>query len=194
MKKLIIFAALAMLTACASNDYKFDVFTLTTTGVKPVKVKLEIEGGKLITKKEANTKCTPFANKFKKGCFVAEEGEMVEVEFKLQHPGGDTKWRFTKLLICSGIEKPDPLTDCSLDSDQRADWAVLANNEVAWPNADGSVKLSLISEQLREFSLRDFNWLADDYFYWIQACPDGVTDEAQCVAMDPGSVNKGRGR
>jgi len=103
--------------------------------------------------------------------------------------------RFTRLLICSGTEKPDPDDNpCSLDSDQRADWAVLANSDVAWPQADGSVNLTQFSAELREFSLRDFNWLADEYFYWIEACPEAVDDEDECVGMDPGSVNKGRGR
>jgi hypothetical protein len=194
MKIFVAMVLILLLTACATKDYNFDVYTLKQTGVKPVKVKLEIDGGELKPAKEANSKCTQVVEKFRKGCFIADVGEMVEVEFKLQQPGGMVKWRFTKLWICSGSEKPDGGNPCSLDNDQRADWAVLANNDVAWPTKEGEIILTQFSSELREFHLRDYNWLANDYFYQIRACPENHTDEADCVDMDPGSVNKGRGR
>lgn len=197
MKKTVIFSmfmSAVVLSACVtSRDSRFEIFTLTQTGVKPFKVKLSVDGNVLTNNKTVNNDCTSFGTDLKKGCFVAEEGEMLELEFKLQQPGGKN-WRFTKVLICAGTTTPNPLSDCALDPDQRADFLVVANNQVALMPANGTVDLTGFGETLRVFTVRDFNWLEDDYVYKIQACEEGSLDPDDCAWADPGGTNRGRGR
>ncbi len=198
MKKTMIFSTLmsvAMLGGCGTNgDFQSNLFTLVQTGVKPFKVKLTVDGDELTNDKGFNSDCTEFAEKLRKGCFVAESGEMLELEFKLKQPGGRVKWRFTKVMVCAGTAKPTGGNPCSLDSDQRADWVVVANNEVALMPPDGTIDLTAFSQQLRVFSVRDFNWHSGNYTYKIEACEEGSTAPDDCAWMDPGGTNKGRGR
>jgi hypothetical protein len=197
MKKTVIFSmfmSAVVLSACAlSRDSKFEIFTLTQTGVKPFKVKLSVDGNELRNDKTVNIECTSFGANLKKGCFIAEEGEMLELEFKLKQPGGPN-WRFTKVLICAGTTAPNPLTDCALDPDQQADFLVVANNQIALMPPNGTIDLTDFGDTLRVFTVRDFNWFADDYVYKIQACKEGSLLPDDCAWADPGGINKGRGR
>ena len=198
MKKAVLFStfmSVALLTGCcASDDYQTDSSKLTSTGVKPFKVTLIVNTStNELTPKDRgiNPDCSPkFDDKLKKACFVAEVGEMLEMEFRLQQPSGATKWRFTKVMICSGTTKPN---DCSLTPSQRADFVIEANNEVELMPGNGTIDLTSFSQQLRVFSIRDFNWLEHNYIYKIEACKEGSTDKDDCVWMDPGGTNKGRG-
>ncbi len=203
MKKSMVastFLVAALVSGCGTlrdvgpDDYNFPIFTLIQTGVKPFKVRLEVEGQELVSDKGFNSDCTAFDEKLRKACFVAEIGEMLELEFRLQQPGGGTHWRFTTVMICAGTEKPEEMADCSLTPEQQADFLVEANDTVALFPSDGTIDLTQFSEQLRVFSVRDFNWLAHDYVYWIEACEEGSTAEDDCAWMDPGGSNKGRGR
>ena len=200
MKKALLFSTfmfVALLTGCgASRDYNFDSFTMTSTGVKPFKVTLIVDTSTntLIPKDRGITpKCSAeFDDKLKKACFVAEVGEMLEMEFRLQQPSGPTRWRFTKVMICSGTTKKEE-ADCSLTPSQQADFVIEANNEVKLIPGNGTIDLTSFSQQLRVFTIRDYNWLEHNYTYKIKACKEGSTDEDDCVWMDPGGTNKGRG-
>ncbi len=202
MKMAALFGTLisvALLTGCAANrDYQFDMFKLTSTGVKPFKVTLNIDSStNVLTPKDKgiSRNCSDkFDDKLKKACFVAEVGEMLEMEFRLQQPGG-TNWRFTKVWICSGTIKPNPenMADCSLTPSERADFVVEANNEVRLMPGNGTIDLTSFSQQLRVFTIRDFNWLEQNYIYVIEACEEGSTDVDDCARLDPGGTNKGRG-
>ncbi len=200
MKKAVLFStfmSVALLTGCcADDDYALKGPKSTSTGVKPFKVTLTVnsETNELTAKdKGINPDCSPkFDDKLKKACFVAEVGEMLEMEFRLQQPPGATKWRFTTVMICSGTTKPKP-NDCSLTPSQQADFVIEANNEVELMPGNGTIKLTSFSEQLRVFTIRDFNWLEHNYIYKIEACKEGSTDVEDCAWMDPGGTNKGRG-
>lgn len=200
MKKLMIsiFISVVVLAGCSTiSDHQFETYINFTTGVKPFKVKLKAEGGELvILERGPNEKCTEFSSKLRKGCFIAEEGEMLELEFKLTPNSEDEKWRFTKVKICARTTKPDPdePSECTLDADQQADFLVVANNEVALMPSDGTIDLTDFADKLRIFSVRDFNWHVGEYVYLIQACHEGTIVPANCVWMDPGGTNKGRGR
>jgi hypothetical protein len=201
MKKttvLSVFISIVILAGCGTtHDPKSQNFR----DVRPFKVKLEVQGDELINDRRPNDRCTKFDQDLKKGCFVAAEGEMLELEFKLKHQSDGKEWRFTKIMICAGTTKPRELSQCALNPDQRADWLVAANNEVALMPASGIVDLAKFADKLRVFSVRDFNWLVGDYVYSIQACEEGKTDEncdedddCPCVWMDPGGTNNGRNR
>jgi len=200
MKKLMIgmFISVVILAGCGTTrDNQLEIYTNLTTGVKPFKVKLIAEGGQLkVRERGPNSKCTKFAEKLRTGCFIAEEGEMLELKFTLQHNSEGKKWRFATVKICAGTSKPDPdePSECTLDADQQADFLVVANNKVACMPSDGTVDLTGFTDQLRVFSVRDFNWHVGDYVYLIQACEEGSTDPDDCVWMDPGGTNNGRGR
>ena len=190
MKRAIIystFLSVALLSGCST------MFTLTKIQlVRPFKVKLTAAGGELTNDKVRNTKCTAFADPLKKGCFVAEKGEVLELEFKLKKRSERANWRFTRLMICAGTEKPTALNPCSLNATQQAEWLVVAKEQFALMPSDGTVDLTEFSDTLRVFTVADINGHVDDYVYKIQACKEGSLLPADCVWMDPGGTNKGR--
>jgi hypothetical protein len=190
-----MFISVVVLGGCSTTaDHQFELYTNFTTGVKPFKVNLEVKDGNLINDRHSNTNCANFAPKLRKGCFVAEFGEMLELKFALKHRSDNKKWRFAKLQICAGTTKPIPSSSCSLNPDQQADWLVVANNEVTLMPSNGTVDLTQFADELRIFSVRDFNWHKGDFTYRIQACEEEKTADDDCVWMDPGGTNNGRGR
>lgn len=191
MKKFLIFSmfiSIVLLSGCRT----FVTFT-TIQQVKPFKVQLAVVGSELTNDKSRNANCTAFANPLKKGCFVADKGDVLELEFKLKRNAEGKKWRFTKLMICSGTTKPTALNPCSLNATQRAEWLVNVKKQFALMPADGTVDLTTFSATLRLFSVLDVNGHAGDYVYNIQTCPEGLPIiEANCAWMDPGGTNRGR--
>ncbi len=187
MKKAIIyitFMSVVLLSGCTS-------FTMTRIQkVKPFKVMLTAQGGVLTNNRGTNANCTSFKDPIlKKGCFVADKGEVLELEFKLKKRSEGANWRFTELKICAGTVKP---TTCSLNATQRAEWMVIASLRFALMPADGTVDLTEFSDTLRLFTVLDINGHAGNYVYKIQACKEGSLLTADCVWMDPGGSNKGR--
>lgn len=190
MKKSLIFSifmSVALLSGCST----ISTFALIK-GVKPFKVKLTADGGELTNDKVRNINCTPFADTLKKGCFVADKGDVLVLEFKLKKRADGANWRFTKLMICAGTAKPTAMNPCTLNPQQQAEWLVGAKRELALLPVNGTVDLTLFSEKLRLFTVLDINGHAGDYVYNIQACKEGLTAPADCVWMDPGGKNKGR--
>jgi len=190
---LVSIGASALLMACAPVS----VLDQGDAGIKPFEVKLEVaddgRGNPVLVNKNKKTKgCTKFPDedKYRKGCIYAGPNETVEVDFKLSGSGG---WYFATLEICSApdLMKPD---ECELSDVQRADWLVLANAGAALPGADGQVKITDFGVGLKQFTLRDYNWRADTYVYRIQVCAKKADDNSeQCLWMDPGGENNGRG-
>ena len=181
------FMSVALLSGCST------MFTFTEIQpVKPFKVKLTADGGELTNDKVPNNKCIAFAEPLKKGCFVAAKGEVLELEFKLKRRAEDANWRFAKLMICAGTEKPTESNECSLNAKQQAEWLVVAERQLALMPSDGTVDLTDFSDTLRVFTVVNINAYEGDYVYNIQACKEGSLLPADCVWMDPGGSNKGR--
>jgi hypothetical protein len=190
MKKALVystFMSVALLSGCS------EMFTFTEIQqVRPFKVQLTVNGGKLTNDKGPNTKCKAFANSLKKGCFFADIDEVLELEFKLKKRAEGANWRFTKLMICAGTEKPTDSSKCYLNATQQAEWLVMAEMQLALMPPNGTVDLTGFSDTLWVFTVVDINAHEGDYVYNIQACKEGSLLPADCVWMDPGGSNRGR--
>jgi len=195
MKKSMIFStfiSVALLSGCSAFS-THTTFAKIQQKVKPFKVRLEVAEGELTNDRTPNAGCTAFANPLRKGCFVAEKDEVLELEFRLKRKAERKKWRFTKLMICAGTNKPIPMNTCALNDTQKAEWLVNAKKQFALLPDNGTVDLTTFSDKLRVFSVLDVNGHPGDYTYNIQACPEGLPIiEANCVWMDPGGKNNGR--
>jgi hypothetical protein len=181
------FMSVALLSGCST------MFTFTKIQpIRPFKVMLTADGGELTNDRGPNSNCTEFADPLKKGCFVAAIGEVLELEFRLKRRADGANWRFAKLMICAGTEKPADPGDCSLTAKQQAEWLVVAERQLALIPSDGTVDLTDFSDTLRVFTVVDINAHEFDYVYNIQACKEGSLSETDCVWMDPGGTNRGR--
>jgi hypothetical protein len=188
----------AVLTGCATQDWEPE--TTVLSGVKGLTVKLEVaDDGKgnevLINKNLKSRGCGKFPDedKYRKGCIVAQRGEMVKVEFMLS---GTPGWYFTAFQVCSvggeNPQKPADYADCRLTVEQRADLLVLTSSGIAVPNENGRVDIPSSGPGLQQFELRDLNWLKGVYFYGVQACT-GTGGGQRCLWTDPGLENNGLG-
>jgi len=168
-------------------------FTLT--------VRIENERGQdvLVVTNPRSAGCDKFEtdDKFKtdqslKGCIVAGPNETVDTKVQFR---GSNGWYFTEFQICRVADdtpqKPANFdeNDCKLTDDERADWLVMANSGVAIPGTDGLVDINQFGNgAIRQFNLRDQNWIEANYFYRIRACSSSTT----CLWTDPGAQNTGR--
>jgi hypothetical protein len=186
----------ALLAGCTVHDQ--GTKTKTKSGIEEFKVKLEVaedsSGNAVLVNKNPKTLgCDKFPDedKYRKGCIVAGLNEMVEVEFKLS---GTPGWYFAAFQICGveKLEKPADFDDCELTDEQRADWLVLANAGIAVPNDKGLVDITPFGVGLKQFEVRDFNWMKGNYFYGVQACT-GTGESKRCLWTDPAGENNGRG-
>jgi hypothetical protein len=189
----------ALLASCAVQDQGTQ--TPGRSGIKGFKVKLEVtddgRGNAVLDNKNPKTPgCDKFPDedRYRKGCIVAGVNEMVEVEFKLS---GTPGWYFAAFQVCSmeaeNPAKPETFDNCELTDEQRADFLVLANAGIAIPDEHGRVDISAFGTGLRQFEVRDLNWMAGNYFYGVQACSD-AGETRQCLWTDPGWENKGNNR
>jgi len=153
--------------------------------IRPVIMNLEVKGGELVNDKGPNTKCIDFDEPLRKGCFFAEQGEVLELQFHLL----GNSWRLTQLQICAGVTKPDPDT-CTLNDEQQSEWLVIADRKLSLVPGDGTVNLTHISDNLRKLTILDINGQPGNYTYNLRACKVGSPDD--CVTMDPGGTNTGR--
>jgi len=185
---------LALLAGCAAHDQGMQV----RSGIKAIKFKFEVaedgEGNAELVNKNVKTRgCDRFpdTDEYRKACIVAGVNEMVEVEFKLS---GTPGWYFAAFQVCDAenLAKPENFDDCALTDEQRADWLVLANAGIAVPNDKGRVDITSFGIGLKQFEVRDLNWMAGTYFYAVQACT-GTGDDTTCLWTDPGGENNGRG-
>jgi hypothetical protein len=78
-----------------------------------------------------------------------------------------------------------------LTDEQRADWLVLANGGIALPDENGRVDIAAFGPGLKQFEVRDLNWMKGYYFYGVLACT-GIRDDQTCLWTDPGGENNGR--
>ena len=79
-----------------------------------------------------------------------------------------------------------------MTAEQQADWLIISAQNVAWVDSNGMVDLDTSGyDGVDEFDIFNFNTVTADYFYRIQSCR---TDGSDCIWMDPGIMNRGRGR
>jgi hypothetical protein len=167
------------------------------SGVKGFTVNLEVaddgRGNQTLVNRNDRTKgCDKFPDedKYRKGCIVAGVNEMVKIKFNLT---GARDWYFAAFQVCDAekLIKPDDFDHCRLTDEQRADWLVLANGGIALPEANGRVDITAFGAGLRQFEVRDLNWMKGYYFYGVLACT-GTGDDRKCLWTDPGGENNGR--
>ena len=191
MNKAVLLTTIVSAALLSGCETPFSIATAVEP-IRPFIVKLEVSGGMLVNDKGPNSKCTAFADPLKKGCFVAEKGEVLELQFQLKRHSDGANWRLTKLQICAGDTKPTIANPCSLNEQQQSEWLVFADKKLALVPADGTVDLTAFSQSLRMLTVLDINGKAGNYTYNLQACKEGTLDEADCAWMDPGGTNTGR--
>jgi hypothetical protein len=153
---------------------------------------LEVKDGMLVNDKGPNARCNAFAEPLRKGCFVAEENEVLELQFQLKKRSDGANWRLAELRICAGDTKPTAAKPCSLNDQQQLEWLVIANKRLAFMPANGTVDLTQLSDRLRALTVVDINGIKGNYTYNLRACKEGSLDDADCHWMDPGGTNRGR--
>lgn len=190
MNKVILLCTIVSAVLLSGCEIPFSIAQVDP--IRPFKVKLEVKGGILVNDKGPNSKCTAFGEPLRKGCFVAEHGEVLELQFKLKKRSEGANWRFTELQICAGDTKPTDSEPCELNAQQRAEWLVIANKSLALLPENGTVDLTQFSNRLRVLTILDINAFEDNYTYNLQACKEGSLDDDDCAWMDPGGTNTGR--
>lgn len=205
LQRLVILAGMVTIAGCAATDSRAvevaelmdEPAAVAATGIKPFKVRLKVEeddNGELLLKvknPETSAGCDKFPEKDQYGCIVAALNETVEIEVTLI---GSPDWHLDAFQICAQLQKPDFTAEavCDLPDKERADWLVLANNNVALPDKNGRVDLSQFEFfPLAQFVIRDMNWTRASYFYGVRACKND--DKNACLWTDPGGENNGRG-
>ena len=145
---------------------------------------------------EVNEPPTPGCNQsnpvFDRGCVIAELNEEVTMEFTLQQ---GNNYYLRTFQVCSGIDKPASPSDCTLAGPQQSEFEVFVGGvSKGNPDAQGNVMLGDAAADVEDFSVVNYNNVALDYFYSVQACPDGSNDESECFWTDPPVINKGVGQ
>jgi hypothetical protein len=191
MNKVILLCTIVSAVLLSGCEVPFSIAQVDP--IRPFKVKLKVEEGMLrVYDKGPNKKCDAFSEPLRKGCFVAEEGEVLELQFKLKKRSEGANWRLTELRICAGDTKPTDSNPCALNAQQQAEWLVIAKKSLALVPKNGTVDLTQFSDRLRVLTILDINAHEGDFTYQLRACKEGSLDDGDCAWMDPGGTNKGR--
>lgn len=142
-------------------------------------IKLMVASGSLKVNELPTPGC-PGTEEERKGCIIVAKNDTAVVTFDLATGGG---WALTRMWICEGGTKPNPLSFCVLQSGQTSEFKALAGGSSTSPGTDGEIDLGGVSD----FQLIDQNSFTQDYFYVIEACNAGT-----CVTSDPRIRNGGR--
>ena len=188
-----VFASAALLGGCETPFSIPESDPIASfSPLKQFKVKLEVKNGALVNDKGRNNKCTAFSDDLKKGCFYAEENDVLELQFQLKKRSDGASWRLAELQICAGDAKPAETEDCALNDEQMREWLVISKKQLAVVPGTGTVDLTQFSDTLRVVTILDINGIPGNYTYNIRACKEGKLDDDNCVWMDPGGTNTGR--
>lgn len=183
----IVAGSLLFLAACTPNVNQL------TLDAKEVKLKIRGNPKRLDIDEPPTKKCTGVSEERQRGCIIAELNQLTERDFRLLQAG---QFHLTQFEVCPGQNKrADTSQPCSLDDTGRKEFIISHDLGVAMPDANGLVDLTQFSADVEEFTLINKNSVRGDYFYRIQACPDGETStHPDCIWTDPPVRNKGRGR
>jgi hypothetical protein len=182
---MTVLAAVTLLGSCSE---KYQIASKNTKGVVkfPI-VKLHVVGNpeelKITTPGSAACKAANPAN----GCIAVGRRDIALITFELKT---SPDWHFTEFKICRGDSKDSQ--ECDLEEWEKAEFfaAESLTSPLIFPDDDGKIDLTQLSDDLTKFYLFDFNSVAQDYFYTIEACNSGATPP--CIYTDPDIENKGR--
>ena len=84
MNRIVLFCCLISAVLLSGCQTPFSIYEKAKP-IRPFKVQLEVENTALVNNKKQNDKCTEFDDlRLRKGCFVAEHNEVLELQFTLK--------------------------------------------------------------------------------------------------------------